>query len=89
VNHPTSTCTSAAYPTRLPADALWQSLVGVLATWAGRVAVAPGRGSALGMRQGGFEGLFKSEFSFDPSLRPDEVEGSIPQALMMMNTAHQ
>ena len=33
----------------------------------------------------GLEGLFKQEFEFDPSLKPDEVEGSIPQALLLMN----
>src|SRR5262249_4867073 len=33
----------------------------------------------------GLEGLFKSEFAFDPSLKSDEVEGSIPQALLLMN----
>ena len=31
-------------------------------------------------------GLFKSQFNFDPSLRPEDVEGSIPQALIMMNS---
>src|SRR5207253_5709332 len=30
-------------------------------------------------------GLFMLEFEFDPSLRSDDVEGSIPQALLMMN----
>ena len=33
----------------------------------------------------GLENLFKQEFAFDPSTRADEVEGSIPQALMLMN----
>jgi hypothetical protein len=33
----------------------------------------------------GFEFQFKQEFSFDPSSRPEEVEGSVSQALMMMN----
>ena len=31
------------------------------------------------------EALFKAEFAFDPSLKADEVEGSVPQALMLMN----
>ena len=30
-------------------------------------------------------GQFQALFSFDPSLKADEVEGSIPQALMLMN----
>jgi hypothetical protein len=33
----------------------------------------------------GLEGQFKAEFDFDPSLKPDEVEGSITQVLLMMN----
>jgi hypothetical protein len=33
----------------------------------------------------GFEGLFKEEFRFDPSLKSDEIESSVPQALLMMN----
>ena len=33
----------------------------------------------------GLEGQFKAEFDFDPSLKPDEVEGSVTQALLMMN----
>src|SRR5690242_11904559 len=33
----------------------------------------------------GLEGTFKDEFSFDPSTKADEVEGSIPQALLLMN----
>jgi len=35
--------------------------------------------------RGGLEGLFKQEFESDPSLKSDEVEGSITQALMLMN----
>ena len=38
-----------------------------------------------GGRFQGFEFQFKEEFDFDPSLKADEVEGSIPQALLMMN----
>src|SRR5207302_11103682 len=34
---------------------------------------------------GGLEGQFKQEFRFDPSLKADEIESSIPQALLMMN----
>jgi hypothetical protein len=29
--------------------------------------------------------MFKEEFRFDPSMPPDDVEGSIPQALLLMN----
>lgn len=79
---------AAAYPTRLPADALWQSLLGVLGDLGGRPGFGrpPGPGGP-GMfgRFGGLEFAFKAEFSYDPSTKSDEVEGSIPQALLMMN----
>jgi hypothetical protein len=76
---------AAAYPTRLRADALWESLTGVLGIL-GNPLPAQQRGPAalMGARTG-MEVLFKQEFSFDPSLKADEVEGSISQALMMMN----
>src|SRR5260370_34698337 len=34
---------------------------------------------------GGMETQFKNEFSFDPSTKADEIEGSISQALILMN----
>jgi len=76
---------AANYPSRLSGDALWDALVGVL----GRFPQPPG-----GIRPGlcpfarfqGFEFLFKQEFNFDPSTRSDEVEGTIPQALLLMNS---
>src|SRR5262249_46564051 len=74
---------AAAYPTRLPADALWQSLVNVLGDLsAGFGNLAGGRKppdatsqKRPALRQG-LEFLFKEEFGFDPSLKADEVEGS-------------
>jgi uncharacterized protein DUF1553 len=75
---------SAAYPTRLRADALWHSLVNVLGSFGGQAMPnRPGAGPYRGPQ--GLEGVFKFEFDFDPSLRSDDVEGSIPQALMLMN----
>jgi hypothetical protein len=73
---------AAAYPTRLRADALWQSLVNVLGSMG--PAAAEGRRPAPLVRQG-LEGAFKLEFDFDPSTKADDVEGSVPQALLMMN----
>jgi hypothetical protein len=63
---------TAVYPTRLRADVLWQALAGVL----GRM---PGDNASLP--------AFLAEFAFDPSLKADEVTGSIPQALWLLNSA--
>src|SRR5207237_10177404 len=46
---------------------------------------APGRPMWPFGGVGGLEGQFKQEFRFDPSLKADEIESSIPQALLMMN----
>jgi hypothetical protein len=82
---------AAAYPTRLPAEALWQSLTNVL----GNIGAPSGpfgfRGPPPGAPAFGrfgrpsLESTFVNEFKFDPSLKADEVEGSIPQALILMN----
>jgi hypothetical protein len=72
---------AAAYPTRLRADVLWDSLVSVLGGLGPRVSEPP-RPRPF---KPGLEGLFKSEFEFDPSLKADEVEGSITQVLLLMN----
>src|SRR5207237_3031279 len=61
---------AAAYPTRLPADALWESLVTVLGPLdpaALRDRPRP-MGPLAGFRPG-LEGLVKDEFNFDPSLK--------------------
>jgi hypothetical protein len=76
---------AAAYPTRLRPDALWDSLVNVLGSLGGPGNQAMGSGKRFGPL-GGLEGLFKDEFGFDPSSKSDEVEGSISQALLMMNS---
>jgi Protein of unknown function (DUF1549)/Protein of unknown function (DUF1553) len=78
---------SSAQPTRLQADTLWHSLVATLGPISGGFGGGP-KGFGGGFGRGGFgglEGAFKREFSFDPSTKPSEVEGSISQALMMMN----
>jgi hypothetical protein len=43
-----------------------------------------GGGGPFGFRFG-LEGEFKRIFEYDPSLKADEIEGSIPQALILMN----
>ncbi|MFL5241196.1 MAG: DUF1549 domain-containing protein [Gemmataceae bacterium] len=75
---------AAAYPTRLRPDALWDSLVNVLGNLGGQNTKAVGAGKRFG-GLGGLEGLFKDEFGFDPSMKSDDVEGSISQALLLMN----
>ena len=77
---------AGAFPTRLRAEALWQSLVTVLGAF-GPAFGGPGMGPPPGpfAGRGGLEFQFKGEFRFDPSLPSDEVEGSIPQALLLMN----
>jgi hypothetical protein len=79
---------AASCPTRLQPDALWGALLEALGGL--NLPAAPIRqaGPAAAARLGpraGLEALFKSEFAYDPSQKADEVEGSIPQALMLMN----
>jgi hypothetical protein len=77
-------------PTVLRADVAWQALVDVL----GRPPEPPSRAVprrpsplaiSLFNRVQGFEAAFKRAFHFDPSSKPDEVQTSIPQALLLMN----
>jgi hypothetical protein len=73
---------AAAYPTRLRADVLWHELINVL----GDLGVSESGQRVMGQGQVfGAEMRFNAEFGFDPSLKPDEVEGSLTQALMLMN----
>ncbi len=77
---------ASVYPTRLRADALWQSLTGALGQMnAGPKFGGPRPGGGPFGRGFGLEAQFKQEFAFDPSSRAEEVEGSVAQALMLMN----
>ena len=73
----------AAASRRLRADALWDALVHVLGK------LEPGArfhtGGGVRFNSSFLEGRFRAEFDFDPSLNPDEVNGTIPQALFLMN----
>lgn len=77
---------AAHNPTRLSGDALWRSLTGALGPIGGGFG---GRGRfGGGFGRGRFqplEQLVKQEFAYDPSTRPEEVEGSVSQALLLMN----
>jgi hypothetical protein len=73
---------SANVAQRLRADQIYANLVEVLGLPDG-----PGGGGRgpYGFR-GGPRGLFGQVFGYDPSERRDEIAGSIPQALAMMNS---
>lgn len=81
-------------PRRLNADALWQSLSDVLGPitrvnlgrFGARASNMMMNAAGLAARFG-VEGQFKQEFRFDPSLPPDDVESTIPQALWLMNNS--
>ena len=70
-------------PTHLQADVLWQCLVATLGPMG--PAGTFGQGAMGPSRAGGLEQVFKNEFGFDPSTKPEDVEGSISQALLLMN----
>lgn len=77
---------AANYPTRLRADALWQSLNAALGEISpDRFRLAGNRRDFPAARRFGFEGVFSQIFAFDPSVAPDAVEGTVPQALLLMN----
>ena len=79
---------AANVPTRLRADQLYDALTTVLGVKElplGRVGAGAGMGP---MRQDNSpRGVFAAIFGFDPSTPQDEITGTIPQALFMMNFA--
>lgn len=68
---------------RLRADALWDSLVHVLGKLEHGARFHTGGG--VRFNSSFLEGRFRAEFDFDPSLHAEEVKGTIPQALFLMN----
>ena len=83
------------YPSRLTADEIWDSLSAVLGSIQ-QPLFRPGMGKLKDQaktanpadrfaRRFGFEGLFKTVFAFDPTVKQDEIESTISQALMLMN----
>jgi hypothetical protein len=78
---------AGTYPTRLRPEALWTMLNQVLGpifdtTRPGPM--RPGMGPMGRFRQS-LPVVFKELFAFDPSSKPEDVEGTVPQALLMMN----
>lgn len=77
---------AANSPIRMSSAALWQTLVGTLGDMANPArAMGMMKGAPPFARFGGLEFLFKQEFGFDPSTKGEEVEGSVSQALLLMN----
>jgi hypothetical protein len=72
---------AGTYPTRLRAEALWNALLGALEIKEPPMPADKGP-FAQRFRAGV---MFREMFSFDPSTRPEDVEGSVPQSLLLMN----
>jgi hypothetical protein len=76
---------TANCPQRLRSDQLFDSLFAALgSTAAAQGAQRPRGGGPYGI--GGPRAQFASVFGYDPSDRRDEISGSIPQALLLMNS---
>jgi hypothetical protein len=79
---------AAHNPVRMNGNALWASLTGTLGP-IGPGGFGKGGGKGFGGPKGfggfGLENQFKTEFSYDPSTKPEEIEGSIAQTLILMN----
>lgn len=80
---PSTDAIVAAPSKRLRPDALWDSLLHIF------VKIEHGArfhtGSGVRFNGSFLEGKFRTEFDFDPSLDAEEVNGTIPQALFLMN----
>jgi Protein of unknown function (DUF1549)/Protein of unknown function (DUF1553) len=74
---------SSVYPRRMDADTLWRSLEDVLGP------IAPPNDAKLKKGSPQFlnsmRAQFKQEFGFDPSTRPEEIQGNLSQTLLLMN----
>jgi hypothetical protein len=71
---------AGTYPTRLRPQALWDALAATLEL---REFVPPRAGPFQARFR--LSGQFREMFAFDPSAKPEDVEGSVPQSLMLMN----
>ncbi|MFO0865936.1 MAG: DUF1549 domain-containing protein [Gemmataceae bacterium] len=79
---------AASHPKRMQADALWASLnqvLGPISSGRGFFGKGPAAGGFGRFGGVGLEQVFKREFGFDPSAKAEDIEGSISQALLMMN----
>ncbi len=75
---------ASAIPTRLRADQLYSAIVKVLGV--GDFGRAPGRGRGPYGRNRSARGQFSTLFGFDPSTPQEDITGTVPQALFLMNS---
>jgi Protein of unknown function (DUF1549)/Protein of unknown function (DUF1553) len=73
-------------PQRLRADELFNALMAAIGLQDDRVARVAGKGGGARYQPRDIRGMFNAVFGYDPSVRRDEVTGSIPQALVLMNS---
>lgn len=79
---------ASAAPVRLRADHLFDALIRVLGIKEEEMQPQRSEVMAMARRFGNTpRGRFDALFGFDPSTSPDELTGTIPQALFMMNSA--
>jgi hypothetical protein len=84
---------AAAYPSRLRGDAIWWALERILGPFPGEQqgakVFAGGAGievSPFAKNKPSLQFVVKKQFDYDPSIKSDELEGSITQAMMLMNS---
>jgi hypothetical protein len=80
---PGQTPFTANCPQRLRADELFSALEAAIGVGDDRI---PREGAKTRFQPRDIRGVFNAVFGYDPSVRRDEVGGSIPQALVLMNS---
>jgi hypothetical protein len=83
---PGETPFAANCPQRLRGDELFAALMSAIGVEDDRVPRQPGPGGGARYQPRDARGMFNAVFGYDPSVRRDEVTGSIPQALVLMNS---
>ena len=80
---------AAHNPVRMNSNAVWSSLTNTLGPIGGGFGGFGGKGFSgpKGGFFGGLENQVKQEFAYDPSTKPEEIEGSVAQTLILMNNA--
>jgi hypothetical protein len=83
---PGETPFAANCPQRLRGDELFSALMRAIGVEDDRVPRQPGKGGGGRFQPRDTRAVFNAVFGYDPSVRRDEVTGSIPQALLLMNS---